>query len=280
MPQLTKLNVQVIKRTLDDYITHVKLNQTWEFLHREYRVGRRDHNSLILSVQDRARLRDIVLKDTGINIDEALPVGLRTAVASHMIDEKWASNSIQQHRIYAASRVPIAVTEGAVNLNGDCVAWMDWRQLSLERIDTVVVVENLEAIAHWGGFMLPLEVENALAIYRGHDLSTQGVASFLAVLPSTVKVIWFVDFDPAGFVIANAASRCDALLIPCEPLALKDSSHKKRLHTQWARYHNIGERLPVGWIAFWNLMIEHQIAISQEALCAKRVPLCLLAKGI
>lgn len=276
MPKLTKQNVQVIKRVLDTYATHAKLNQTWEYMHREYRVGRRDRNNLFFTPQDRAILQQIVLNDTGLDLHEAIPTGTRTAVAALAIDEKWADESIQQHRIYVSSKKPIQLTDGVVHLGGDSVAWIDWRKLDIARIDTLVIVENIEAITHWPAFVLPDALESALAIYRGHDISATAVVTLLAALPSTTRVIWFIDFDPAGLVIANSAVRCDGLVIPANPLSLEKHSHVERFNTQWSRYHSADAKLPANWISLWNLMTTHKLAISQEALCATQTPLNLL----
>ncbi len=273
MSKLSFQAIKVIKRAYDVRSTEVPFNNTWQQLHEEYRIGQHNHRHLVLTPQDWRILREIVKKDSDYDLQQPLPTGSRTEVAAQVSNEKWSRESIRENRIFASSCTPITLHKGSISLAGTGVAWIDWRELVFEHITHLVMIENQECIAMWGNFMLPSSLKRALAVYRGHDISARAVGTLLNALPATIPVVWFADFDPAGFVIAMASPRCDALLVPADPYAVKTPKLTKRYDKQWTHYSESGASLPVSFAMQWDVMTEKSIALSQELLCARQVPL-------
>jgi len=276
MPRLNQQQFNVVKRFLNSHVSQVPLNATWRLLHQEYRVGTVRRNQLLLNQNDRGALSALVLADTGVDFKADLQTQTRTAIAASAIDEKWASGSIQDDRIFIASMYDIATTTGVMSLPSGMVAWAAWPELLLNDGQWVVVVENQEAIVHWGRFVLPDALKGALAVYRGHDVSRRAQDTFIEQLPTAVRVARFPDFDPAGFVIAHSEGRCDALVSPENPESIDAPSFHKRFADQWAQYSNYEGKLPAAWLTAWKAMAARSMALSQEAICAREIPLALL----
>ncbi|MCW8091452.1 DUF7281 domain-containing protein [Alteromonas sp. ASW11-130] len=87
--------------------------------------------------------------------------------------------------------------------------------IQFSKVKNVVLVENLDIFDQWHKVNWPGKCDQTIAVYRGHERSiSKGVRHFLAVLPPSVQVIAFCDYDPQGMKIALTLPRVSALLLP------------------------------------------------------------------
>ncbi|WP_221074831.1 DUF7281 domain-containing protein [Agarivorans aestuarii] len=156
--------------------------------------------------------------------------------------------------------------------------------LNLSLLDAVIVVENLLAFDAIEQFKLPTLPSNTLVVYRGDaQHSPKAVKTLINKLPSSVMLIAFTDFDPAGFLIAiNTGHQIHALMPKLSPELIKQaSSAAKRAdfikqYKQTEALDKNNEQLG-GWLKHWNENKKIATSISQELMLNQNAKLELVA---
>ena len=258
----------------------VRLSGVWQAIHDELTIGvRLPGGRLRLDANDRARLREYIRRQHGLDplFDEL--DGDRVELAAHTSNEKFSARSVFGRLLRLVSRRPeIHLTTGRTSTPPGTALILDPSLITAESLGAmVVVVENGAVFSRWHDVPIAdSQAAEALAIYRGHDQEARVVADWLVSLPDGVLVVAAVDFDPAGFEIALALG-ASSILLPEDwsNLPLDASMNKDRAFDEQYRPELI-ERIPEGWLQAYEWMVSQRAAFTQEVLLARGVALQLL----
>jgi hypothetical protein len=188
----------------------------------EYNIGQRIGASLSFTNSDKEDIRKLLLATEGINAATTVPDqwnGLsRSESLSHGSNEKLTDVSVRAGRV-AVKALPgksLLLDQQSISLPIGCNLDLDWHWLA-EHCDhtSVLLVENWEAFdeIHQITFDLSRAGENPLVVFRGSPVYRQDYAvSLLTVL--SLPVFAFVDYDPAGLVIAQSLPYFAGLISP------------------------------------------------------------------
>lgn len=180
--------------------------------------------SIYLTPTNKQTIRDL-LKGQGADPDISADIwdGLTRAEAlAHGNNEKYATEPVKRRRVAVKSLYPtrpIVLDGHPIHLPARCHVEVDYEEIgALPEHDIVILVENWECFndVHLAANHKDLSFpgEYPLVVWRGDKSGTQS-DSMLAMLRKLGKpVAAFVDYDPAGLVIANALPGFFALVSP------------------------------------------------------------------
>jgi len=195
-----------------------------------YNIGQRSGASLVFTNSDKAEIRKVLLATEGI--DAAVTSarqwnGLsRSESLNYGCDEKLTDSAVRVRRI-AIKALPGA--EMLLDRQRICLPVgsnldLDWRWVAQHCDHTsVLVVENWEAFEgiHQVTFDLSKAGKNPLVVFRGSPVYRQDyVVSLLSAL--SLPVFAFVDYDPAGLVIAQSLPYFTGIIAP--PMSLLETA--------------------------------------------------------
>lgn len=189
---------------------------------REYNIGQPQGRAFNFTVQDKADIAMLLEKTAGIDAKTTLPSqwdGLsRTDSLAFGNNEKLSSAAVRDHRVAIKSlpNQPLLLSGQRIFLPDGCNLDIDGRSVSQHcEHQTVLVVENWEAFEriHQVNFDLAAAGKNPLVVFRGSPVYQQNhVVALLQALQ--LPVFAFVDFDPAGLLLAQSLPYFQDLLIP------------------------------------------------------------------
>ena len=186
-----------------------------------YGIGRRKGAGLLFDVDDKGRIRE-VLRAEGIDpsTDPAAWDQLSRARALDLgPNEKFASAPVKRHRVAvkALPGRPVRLAGEALLLPPACHLDLDGPAVARLLVhDTALLVENWECFDRIHAIDLDLSPAgaNPLVIWRG-DRSDTRADQALALLRALDVPVWaFVDYDPAGLLIADRLPRLAGILAP------------------------------------------------------------------
>lgn len=279
MPQITRRQFEVVSAALLARKSIVDLNKSWQWVHKHLGIGKVVGKSLHLSTDDLNALKQTIEAASGANpMATGIDYASRTDAAKDVIDEKWASTSIGGRGVYLARIGDTLMTRnGACHLAPGVAAWVSYSEVVLSPRDIIVVIENLEAFLRWGEFIVPAELRSAIALYRGHDANTRGTYDWLRELSGRQAIIAFTDFDPAGLRIALDIPGVAGWLVPANPGGAGPSNHA--LFSKQSTYlMGLQRETPSSWRSGLQAMLDDHLAITQERMCANRIPLIVLPR--
>ena len=237
-----------------------------------YGIGRGKGAGLLFDANDKVRICEI-LRAEGIDptTDPAAWDRLSRARALDLgPNEKFASAPVKRHRvaIKALPGTPVHLAGQALLLPPVCHLDLDGPTAAgLLDHDTALLVENWECFDQVHAIDLDLSRagDNTLVIWRG-DRSDTRVDAVIALLRALDVPVWaFVDYDPAGLLIADGLPRLAGILAP-DPerlerdllqglperyqtqlpmaAAILDASRHESVRRLWAIVRRYGRALP------------------------------------
>ena len=270
-----------IQRVLRSRKFEVSLNKTWKEIHDESGVGKLTSTHLLFSAEDHEKLREWISREAGADPLTTNITGDRLQAAAAVRDEKWASETV------FSGMMQVNVISGVVPLaQGDAITppgtllEVSAKEVLIDRIDTIVLVENGAVSRNWHQCRIPAGLSQALMVYRGHGAAEKTVLRWLGQLPPTIRKVGYFDFDPAGFGMA-VDYRMNSILIPdplndalVEGINNKPDSHIEQL----LRRPGLAEQLPPSCAAVWAWMTSknRKCAVTQERLSVMNWALRLL----
>lgn len=247
----------------------------------EYNIGQRVGASLTFSGVDKEDIRQLLLASEGIDAAIATPdqwVGLtRTESLAYGGNEKLTDSSVRSDRvaIKALPGRPLMLDGQSITLPDGVNLDLDWRWLISDH-KTVLLVENWEAFngIHQVTFDLSRAGENPLVVFRGSPVYRQDyVVSLLSRL--AVSVYAFVDFDPAGLVIAQSLPFFSGLIAPPVEeleLALAETKNHNRYLGQLPEAKGVLDVTSNQEIAeHWRRLQAYGKALPQEYFLMERI---------
>lgn len=274
MSRLTKQAVRTLLRVVQSPDHRFAASRVLNELSDAYGIGRSKGAGLLFDREDKARIRAI-LNAEGIDpsIDPAAWDGISRAAALHLgPDEKFASTPVKRQRVAIKSLPgePLCIKGQALMLPPACHLDVDGPTAAgLLSHQTALLVENWESFnrIHDTDLDLSPAGRNPLVVWRGDPSDTR--ADHALVLLSSLNVpVWaFVDYDPAGLLIADRLPRLAGILAPESDRLERDLAHGLA-----ERYR---DQLPVAGAALdvsmhepvrrlWAILRRHGRALPQE----------------
>jgi hypothetical protein len=221
MSDLTKHEVRALLRVVQSAEERFASSRVLASFIEGYGIGRHKGAGLLFDAADKSRIREI-LQAEGIDPMTNLAAwdGITRAEALRLgPNEKFAATPVKRQRV-AVKTLP----GKPLNLDGRALILPPTCHLDVEGPtvaglldhDTVLLVENWEPFNRIQDVALDLSQagDNPLIVWRGDNTATSPDYA-LALLRALDVPVWaFVDYDPAGLLIANALPRLVGLIAP------------------------------------------------------------------
>lgn len=186
-----------------------------------YRVGRTKGAGLLFDVADKARIGELLAAE-GIAADASPSTwdGIARAQALRFgPDEKFASTPVKRQRVAIKTLPgrPLRLAGQVLILPPACHLDAEGPALAGQLAhDSVLLVENWESFdrIHDTGLDLSPAGENPLVLWRGDRSDTRADHAIALLRTLDVPVCAFVDYDPAGLLIAAALPGLAGIIAP------------------------------------------------------------------
>jgi hypothetical protein len=100
---MNKHTLKVIERAIRSDQQLFPFNQSWEYLHQQYNIGRMQGNKLKVTPQDKDELLALVKLETGVDLGQTSVTDFaamnREEALSVALDEKMAGQSVKKDRL-------------------------------------------------------------------------------------------------------------------------------------------------------------------------------------
>ncbi|MCX8017668.1 MAG: hypothetical protein N2690_07210 [Rhodocyclaceae bacterium] len=207
------------------------LNQTLRWVHAEYNLGRLRGTHIEFDERAKHELALTLQAAWGLDLQQAdkllgqpLP---RHKVAQIWKNEKCRADAVGSDIVWIKPRpaMPLHMRDGDVKLPPEAFVGLDVQTL-LQQLkhdsgaglhDAFVVVENYEAFLRIGCWcrLIPASVQRPVVVFRGSAGQAAHLDALKRLLQQSHLPVWaFVDFDPAGMIIANSLPRLQGLITP------------------------------------------------------------------
>lgn len=208
-----------------------------------YRIGQVKGASLVFTERDKQEIAGLLKATEGIDAATTRDASWDTLSRADSLrlagNEKLTSASVRQDRVAVRALPGRALMLGGkkISLPEGANIDMDWHILSRDNEHrTVLVVENWEAFAQveLATFDLSMAGENPLVMFRGSPVYRQD-HTYALLHTLQLPTYAFVDFDPAGLLIAASLPCFVDLVAPrIEDLinALAQSTNYERYRSQ------------------------------------------------
>ena len=249
---------------------------------RSYNVGRAKGASLYFSDKDKLEIKALLAGKLGIDAMTTQPEDWadrgRASALSLGRDEKFARAAVGEGELWlkAMPGLPLSVCDGQwdlpdlgfVGLDLDCVLSASIGHGCLLVVENKQTFRDLWHISH--GLLEYIAVLNPLVVYRGDATGgSRADAVNTLILSTGLPVHAFVDYDPAGMVIAGSLPRLDHCVAPSSDdlaeLLLKHGLSSRFMVQIPAARHALEriEKHPVlGTI--WSVIEAKGVALPQE----------------
>lgn len=245
-----------------------------------YNLGLRKGSSIIFDEKAKAEIASLLKSRAGVDVETTTPeswAGMGRAESLNLAkDEKLAGGVVDEGRvrIKALRGRPLSVCGVQLQLpaGGDLGIEVEAVLGSPIRHDGILLVENKQTFNEiWDveeSLLVIRDFSNPLVLYRGDaEGGARADAANRLISSASVPVHAFVDFDPAGMVIAAGLPRLDRLVSPdlpelvrllddrgliarfrkqlaATPMALEKLEVDPLIGSVWAVIKNVGKALP------------------------------------
>jgi hypothetical protein len=251
----------------------------WRKLYQEYGLGRLvDNKMLHWTREDLRQWQSLVNADQPAH--ELAQAGAdRTTVAQHSANEKLTTASVQDQRLFChAINAPLYLTHGEQAVHPEMEYRAHYKAIDINRYAACLIIENLESYVYCQRFNWP-ELPETLVLYRGHNKATQALHALLESRKRSLHVVMFPDTDPAGLGIAMSMTAATHIIAPQVRSLDPGGLLRDRFALQLQRRPNLQSQVKDYSDAFQSLVtdiLQTGTAVSQEWLCAHKVPLTLI----
>lgn len=203
---MNQIQLNVIRDVLREKSTQVRLNKTWQLLHKEYGVGNRIINGLRLKERDYQILENLYKQYRKDNVLDELPIGenrLET-VKVHRNEKSTSKQVFADQLVFASVHHDLPLKSVNMPIGYPTfVPTIDIGELDTTGIKRLVVLENAAMLItlHKWYQCLPQTWQSSLFVYRGQGQNQSIVKALLGQLGRNVPVAIYADFDPSGLSI-------------------------------------------------------------------------------
>lgn len=274
---MNKQLLKVIQGALQSEKQLFPLNQSWEFIHQQYNIGRTQGNKLEITAQDKAELLDLVERATGVNLEETAMTDFSTMhreqALSVALNEKLAGQTVKRDRLAIKT-----LTSKTLEINGESYSLPGFGHLDIALTELsstihhcILLIENYRCFDRLQNMQLnlPKHFANPLVLFRGDNTYNENaVRRLLGKLELPVLVM--ADLDPKGLSIAQSFPSLSGIIAPgiTELDALfkdKQKANPQLYSKQFAGCQHALSTSPYPLIRqLWEMMKTHQAGIVQE----------------
>jgi hypothetical protein len=280
VPSLNKSDVGIIRTILKNRSSKVQLTSSWQALYESYGIGRCEGKWLYFTRSDHKIWRELVIASTDFDPMNDNLTGNRTSIANNARNEKWASQSIQDNRIYCtALNSSLMLNQGELTVLKNVEYRIDYNDIQLGHYEILMVIENLEAYVYCHSFNFQ-SLGKALIVYRGHDQSARALLNYLDLHAGEIPVYYFCDPDPAGLAIIMDSPHATHAIIPELESLNKSLTLIELFSKQLAARPSLREQsveYSLDFQRYVNYIINEGFARSQEWLCNKNISLKIIS---
>lgn len=209
-------------RCVQSNVERFSVNAALSAFVRDYRIGLQKGRSFYFTDADKAKIRCIIASEgvdpctlsdawNGLSRAEALRLGN---------NEKLTRMPVKQRRVAIKALRPVAPIyfgKKPVYLPAKCHLDLDRQEAGLfPDHDWIIVVENWECFnnIHIAADRLQFPGEKPVVVWRGDHSGTRADSMLTMIRSMSQPVAAFVDYDPAGMLIANSLPRLSAIVAP------------------------------------------------------------------
>lgn len=221
MSDLDKRTVQILLRAVQSAEGFVRGSKALQLFCEDYRIGRIKGTRILLNTDDKTRIK-LLLQADGIDpeTDPAAWDGISRADALALgPNEKFTAAPVKRRRVAIK-----ALPGRTLDLDGRQLLLPSASHLDMDGADaacllahdTVLLVENWECFEHIDQVDLDLSAAgaNPLVVWRG-DTSNTRANTATELLQALRRPVWaFVDYDPAGLLIAATLPHLAGIIAP------------------------------------------------------------------
>ncbi len=241
----------------------------------DYNIGRPKGASMHFSASDKERITAI-LKTEGIDPDVVKDLDWNSLTRANTLEyapnEKMTSAAVRVGRVAIKSLPgqPLLIGGETIHLPAGANLDVSWSQVA-ERCghEAVLLVENWECFERIHHVILDLSRagENPLVLFRGSPIYQQNsTVQLLNAL--ALPAFAFVDFDPAGLLIAQGLPHFAGLIWPGEsaliPALLAARNHDRYLEQLGQARDTLEVTTNADISACWALLRHYGAALPQE----------------
>ncbi|MCF8003452.1 MAG: hypothetical protein K9L32_04455 [Chromatiaceae bacterium] len=272
MTTLSKQTARALLRVVQSSDEGFTASKTLRQFSADYGIGRNKGARLLFDAEDKAHVREFLRAE---GIDPATkPAAWDPLTRAQALelgpDEKFASRPVKRDRvaIKALAQRPLRMAGERLRLPPACHLDIDGpMSAALLEHETALLVENWECFNRIDAIDLDLSPagDDPIVIWRGDGSDTRA-GQALALLRALDIPVWaFVDYDPAGLLIAERLPQLAGIITP-ESLRLEedlgrgltdryqaqlpmaaavlDGSHQEPVRRLWAIVRRHGRALP------------------------------------
>ena len=275
---LSRNQLQAIQKLFRSHQYERQLNPTWKSIYDIYGLGKTTRNRIQFSPSDVRRLKQLIERDTGLNLITDDLTGNRVEMAAKTANEKLSGQAVFSDLMWL-----MAPTPGLVNISGIDIFTPAGTflavssDIALTADVPLVVIENGMVFRHIDLQTLPQPLCSAVFVYRGHGQHARHILDLIQREKNHRQVIGFFDFDPAGLCL-SLDTGVSHILIPrlwrvskeqhemrpynkTHEFVIQQSQLKTRMKGNTGSFKKIADAvLNQGW----SLTQEHIIAHSLE----------------
>ncbi len=214
--------IQTLLRAVQSGEERFTMSKTLQEFTDEYKIGLKKGRSIYLTAQDKTVICEI-LRSEGVDPNtppESWDAISRSEALRLGNNEKLARQPVKKWRVAVKAlkpQLPLYLNGQAYTLPARCHIDADYHLLgSLADHDWIVVVENWECFndIHIAAARLEFPGRNPVIVWRGDKDDVRADSLITLIGSLTQPVAAFVDYDPAGLVIAKALPRLYKIVAP------------------------------------------------------------------
>lgn len=262
-------------------------NKTWDWLFQEYGLGTKTHKGYCYTPADRLKLRELIQKLTGLDplVKDEQQLGTMTRIEASLTqkDEKALSEPVR-HR-YLEVRLGTGLKRD-LGLNHPAIKYIgtEVNDLLALDLDRIWVIENRAVFMEFNAESIDANgIENhtsdlkMASVFRGDNKTTsKPLIEFLQ--QTQAKVFHFGDFDAKGLEIGLSLPNLEQMLLPdldkVSAHELQSLSKSEAYYRQLPALDGLEKNNKLS--RYIDFIRKYQIAVTQEHLMSRRIPLKLV----
>ena len=273
---LSKLQIQALLRACQDASGVLARTKAAESLASNLGFGRIAGRRWLVAHDDRVRIEHYLLTVERVDpATDALAWSDADRIGATRLgaNEKLAGRQPREGRV--ALRAPGGIRVDGRKLDLPKAAYLDLRVSAAMQLDhdALIVVENFEAFVNFEDACIDLPLAKPLLVFRGDALNTQDAVLSLLQHTSLPVVAW-PDFDPAGLLIAKVLPHCRAMIAPADADQALARFGRPDLYLAQLREME-STAAPDAWVALRDALRRQRRGIDQERMIAESIPLRL-----
>lgn len=236
--------------------------------------------SFDFSQESKAQLRAKLDEDFPLlNFRQGLESGLdRVAATRYIANDKLADVRPNDFYVLLTTQASsIELLDSQLQLVDEVSLRLPVNRLNILALSTLGIVENQDVFEQWHKVILPAELRNAIAVYRGNDKGlTSGIKNLLEVLPVSCECLMFSDLDPKGLEMCYTTEGVTGLLAPCITdikTHLMKQSQPALYIKQHASVEFLKRRKIQKWQPLQSFVLDNHLAIVQQSMVQQSIAL-------